>query len=57
MTKKELVQLQALLTKYYLESNSVLVLEDIKPCLDMVNHKLQLIEEGYVEADPESETK
>ena len=43
MTNLELEQLERLLTKYHLETESPLALSNIKPCLFMVREKLALI--------------
>ena len=53
MTNLELEQLERLLTKYHLETESPLGLSNIRPCLSMVKEKLALIGGGYSTAEKE----
>lgn len=53
MTNLELEQLERLLTKYHLETESPLGLSNIRPCLFMVREKLALIGGGYSTAEKE----
>jgi len=53
MTNLELEQLERLLTKYHLETESPLGLGNIRPCLFMVREKLALIGGGYSTAEKE----
>jgi len=47
MANKELLELERLLTKYHIETESVAALEKIRPCLFMVKEILALIGGGY----------
>jgi len=53
MTNLELEQLERLLTKYHLETESPLALNNLRPCLFMVREKLALIGGGYSTGDKE----
>jgi hypothetical protein len=47
MTKLELLELERLLTKYHTETEGLLGLSNIRPCLSMVREQLALIDGGY----------
>lgn len=51
MTKQELTELQLLLKKYLSHTNGVVGISKIKPCLNMVEQQLELIEERYYQPD------
>lgn len=47
MTKNEYLQLEVLLKKLIDESETALVMQNTKPCLNMVQEQLELINNGY----------